>query len=54
MDAMLWTIAGTLLFLWLLGLVGAYTVGSWMHIFLVLAVILAIAAMAQRSRSTWR
>ncbi len=36
---MLWTITVVLLVLWLLGVVGAYTVGSWIHILLVLAII---------------
>jgi Family of unknown function (DUF5670) len=36
---MLWTITVILLVLWLLGVVGAYTVGSWIHILLVLAII---------------
>jgi hypothetical protein len=50
-SPMMWTMAGILLFLWLLGFVGAYTAGSWMHIFLVLAVVMAIAGMARRSRA---
>jgi hypothetical protein len=36
---MLWTITVILLVLWLLGVVGVYTVGAWIHILLVLAVI---------------
>jgi hypothetical protein len=36
---MLWTITVILLILWLLGIVGVYTVGSWIHILLVLAII---------------
>jgi len=36
---MLWTITVVLLVLWLLGIVGVYTVGSWIHILLVLAII---------------
>jgi hypothetical protein len=36
---MLWTITVVLLVLWLLGFVGVYTVGSWIHILLVLAII---------------
>jgi hypothetical protein len=36
---MLWTITVILLVLWLLGVVGVYTVGSWIHILLVLAII---------------
>lgn len=48
---MLWTVIGILLFIWFLGFVGIYTVGSWIHIFVVLAVILVIAGMARRSRA---
>lgn len=36
---MLWTITVILLVLWLLGIVGVYTVGAWIHILLVLAII---------------
>jgi hypothetical protein len=36
---MLWTITVVLVVLWLLGIVGVYTVGSWIHILLVLAII---------------
>jgi hypothetical protein len=39
---MLWTITVILLVLWLLGMVGGYTLGSWIHILLVLAVISVI------------
>jgi hypothetical protein len=38
-NRMLWTITVILLVLWLLGIVGVYTVGSWIHILLVLAII---------------
>ena len=36
---MLWTITVILLILWLLGVVGVYTIGSWIHLLLILAVI---------------
>ena len=36
---MLWTITVILLGLWLLGLVSGYTVGGWIHILIVLAII---------------
>ena len=36
---MLWTIFVILLILWLLGMVSAYTLGGFIHILLVLAVI---------------
>jgi hypothetical protein len=34
---MLWTITVILLVLWLLGVVGVYTIGAWIHLLLVLA-----------------
>ena len=39
---MLWTIAIVLFVLWLLGLVSSYTMGGFIHILLVLAVILLL------------
>jgi hypothetical protein len=36
---MLWTITIVLVLLWLVGLVGFPTLGAWIHILLVLAVI---------------
>jgi hypothetical protein len=36
---MLWTITVILLVLWLVGLVGFPTLGAWIHILLVLAII---------------
>ena len=39
---MLWTITIVLFILWLLGVVSGYTMGSWIHILLVLAVIVLI------------
>ena len=36
---MLWTIAVVLMCLWVLGLVTSYTIGGFIHILLVLAVI---------------
>jgi hypothetical protein len=39
---MLWTITIILLILWLLGVVGVYTIGAWIHLLLVLAVIVLI------------
>jgi hypothetical protein len=38
-EAMLWTIAVLLILLWALGMVSAYTVGGFIHILLLLAVI---------------
>jgi len=39
---MLWTITIVLFILWLLGMVSSYTLGGWIHILLVLAVIVLI------------
>ena len=39
---MLWTITVVLVILWILGLVSGYTLGGWIHILLVLAVIVLI------------
>jgi len=39
---MLWTITIVLFVLWLLGMVSSYTLGGWIHLLLVLAVIVLI------------
>jgi len=39
---MLWTITIILFVLWLVGMVSSYTLGGWIHILLVLAVIMLI------------
>jgi uncharacterized protein DUF5670 len=39
---MLWTITIILFVLWLLGMVSGYTLGSWIHVLLVLAIIVLI------------
>jgi hypothetical protein len=39
---MLWTILVILLVLWLLGIVSSYTLGGFIHLLLVLAVIVLI------------
>ncbi|HSE49119.1 MAG TPA: lmo0937 family membrane protein [Terriglobales bacterium] len=36
---MLWTITIILFLLWLFGMIGSYTLGGWLHILLVLAII---------------
>lgn len=41
-DNMLWTITVLLVILWLLGVVSSYTLGGWIHVLLVLAVIVLI------------
>ena len=39
---MLWTIFVILLILWLLGLIGGYALGGFIHVLLVLAVIVLL------------
>ncbi|HEX3969486.1 MAG TPA: lmo0937 family membrane protein [Edaphobacter sp.] len=39
---MLWTITIILFILWIVGLVSSYTLGGWIHILLVLAIIILI------------
>ncbi|MDQ7968816.1 MAG: lmo0937 family membrane protein [Oxalicibacterium faecigallinarum] len=39
---MLYTIAVVMLILWLLGLVSAYTIGGFIHILLVIAIVLVL------------
>lgn len=47
---MLWTIAIILIVLWALGLVSAYTMGGFIHILLVLAVIVVLIRLIQGRR----
>jgi hypothetical protein len=49
-ETMLWTIAVILLVLWGLGLVTSYTIGGYIHILLVLAVIVALIRVVQGRR----
>ena len=44
---MLWTIFVILLILWLLGLVSSYTLGGFIHILLVLAVVAVLIRLIQ-------
>jgi hypothetical protein len=44
---MLWTIAVILLVLWLLGMVSSYTMGGFIHILLVLAIIAVLVRLIQ-------
>jgi len=48
---MLWTIAVVLFVLWLLGLVSSYTMGGFIHILLVLAVIVIAINLIQGRRA---
>jgi hypothetical protein len=47
---MLWTIAVILVVLWGLGLVTSYTIGGYIHVLLVLAVIVALIRVVQGRR----
>jgi hypothetical protein len=47
---MLWTIAVILLVLWLLGLVTGTTLGGFIHVLLVIAVIVVIVRIIQGRR----
>jgi hypothetical protein len=44
---MLWTIAVILLVLWGLGLVTSYTMGGFIHILLVLAIVVVVVRLIQ-------
>jgi hypothetical protein len=44
---MLWTIAVVLVILWLLGLVSGYTMGNFIHILLVVAIIVVLVRVIQ-------
>jgi hypothetical protein len=47
---MLWTIFVILLILWLLGLVSGYTMGGFVHILLVIAIIVLVVRLIQGRR----
>ena len=47
---MLWTIAVILIILWLLGLITSYTLGGFIHIILVIAIIVLIVGFIQGRR----
>jgi hypothetical protein len=48
---MLWTIVVILLILWLLGLVTSYTLGGFIHLLLVLAVIVIVINLVSGRRA---
>ena len=47
---MLWTIAVILIILWALGLVSSYTMGGFIHLLLVLAIIVVLVRLIQGRR----
>jgi uncharacterized protein YjbJ (UPF0337 family) len=48
---MLWTIFVVLLVLWLLGLVSSYTLGGFIHVLLVLALIVLVIQLVSGRRA---
>ena len=48
---MLFTIAVILLIAWLLGIAGTYTVGAFVHVLLVVALVLFVAGLLSGRRS---
>ena len=47
---MLWTIFVVLLVLWLLGVVTSYTLGGFIHLLLIVAIVLAVLQVLQGRR----
>jgi hypothetical protein len=47
---MLWTIAVILIILWALGLVSSYTMGGFIHVLLVVAIIIVLVRVIQGRR----
>ena len=48
---MLYTIAGVLLVMWLLGLVTSYTMGGFIHILLVVAIVMVLVNLISGRRA---
>lgn len=48
---MLYTIAVVLLIAWLLGIVGMYTIGAFVHVLLVVAVVLFVVGLLTGRRT---
>jgi hypothetical protein len=46
-EGMLWTIFVILLVLWLLGLVSGYTLGGFVHVLLIVAIVIALIRIIQ-------
>jgi len=47
---MLWTLAVILIILWALGLVSSYTMGGFIHILLVIAIVIVLLNVIQGRR----
>ena len=48
---MLWTIAVILLVLWAIGLVSSYTIGGFIHILLVVAIVMVLVNLISGRRT---
>ena len=48
---MLYTLAVILLITWLLGLVGTYTIGAFLHVLLVIAIVLFLVGLLSGRRT---
>lgn len=47
---MLWTLAVILFILWLLGFITSYTLGGWIHVLLIIAVVVIVIRLLQGRR----
>jgi uncharacterized membrane protein YtjA (UPF0391 family) len=50
-DTMLYTLAVILLIAWLLGIVGTYTIGAFVHVLLVVAIVLFLVGLISGRRT---
>jgi hypothetical protein len=50
--AMLWMISMVLILLWLLGVVNSFTIGGYLHLLLVFAMIAVLLQIIQERRAT--
>jgi uncharacterized protein DUF5670 len=50
-ETMLYTLAVILLIAWLLGIVGTYTIGSFIHVLLVVAIVLFLVGLISGRRT---
>ena len=50
-DVMLFTLAVILLIAWLLGVVGTYTIGAFVHVLLVIALVLFLVGLISGRRT---
>jgi hypothetical protein len=48
---MLYTLAVILLIAWLLGVIGTYTIGAFVHVLLVVALVLFLVGLLSRRRT---